>query len=46
MKTLAWYRVAVETGQYRNWEFRWSQRTLYNWARKEISLDRIANQKL
>jgi hypothetical protein len=37
-----WYRVTVETGLTRNHEHRWALNTLYLWAGKDESLDRLA----
>lgn len=39
-----WYRVSIDTGEYKNGEYRWSYDRLYVWKNKGRSLKVLANQ--
>lgn len=38
-----WYRVSIETGEYKNGEYRWSYDRLYVWKNKQRSLTALAS---
>lgn len=36
-----WYRIAIETGSHKDFEYRWAMTALYKWQSKGVALSRL-----